>query len=59
MKCNQLRPGFELASADPFPATITMTSRALLVEFIVAVIRPSVVLSGAPETLDNHLVPSG
>ena len=28
MKCNQSRPGFELASPCPFPATITMTPHA-------------------------------
>ena len=28
MKCNQSRPGFELVSPCPFPATITITPRA-------------------------------
>ena len=28
MKCNQSRPGFELESPCPFPATITITPRA-------------------------------
>ena len=28
MKCNQFRPGFELVSPCPIPATITITPRA-------------------------------
>ena len=32
VKCNQSRPGFELVLLCPFPTTITITPRALVVE---------------------------